>query len=148
VRVKKELNTRGVERIKGLTSRELADRCPDLRSVFPIAPCANCGCEYAINEPGYMNCSFVAAEVSEHTLEAIGEMMGVSREGIRKIEERALRKFREGMDKLQNNDRSDRPTLCKPGLAPGPNHIDTNGEVAQFQDATHSVSDNACRKLA
>ena len=95
MRVKRNLNTRGGERIKGLTSLELADRCPDDRMVFPNSPCANCGCEYAIDESGYMNCTFVAAEVSDHTLEEIGWKMKISRERVRQIERGALDKLRE-----------------------------------------------------
>jgi len=41
-----------------------------------------------------MNCSFLAAEAGGHTLEAIGEMMGITREGVRLIQIRALKKLR------------------------------------------------------
>lgn len=151
MRVKRELNTRGVERIKGLTSKELADNCPDLRSVFPLSPCKNFGCEYAINEPGYMNCTFVASEVSEHTLEAIGEMMGITREGVRLIEVRALKKVREAWDKLDNDNTlttEDRPPVREPELAPRENHVDSDREGTELPDERDSVPAHAGRKLA
>jgi hypothetical protein len=132
VRVKRELNTRGVDRIKGLTSRELAEKCPDGRAVFPVSPCSNCCCDYAIKEPGYMNCSFVASEVSEHTLEAIGEMMEISREGVRKIEVRALQKVRLAMELLAQH--HDDPSICEPSLAAGADYLDPYGEVFESED--------------
>ena len=94
MQVKRELNTDEVERIRGSASQELTDRCPDRLVVFPLSPCTNVGCGYSIREPGYMNCSFVAAETGEHTLEAIGEMMGITRAGAHVIQMRAMKKLR------------------------------------------------------
>jgi len=45
--------------------------------------------------PHYNNCSFLAAEVSDHSLSEVGEMMGVSRERIRQIELVAKKKLRQ-----------------------------------------------------
>ena len=129
MQVKRSLNTRGVERIKGLTSLELADRCPDERMVFPPSPCTNCGCEYAIDQPGYMNCTFVAAQVSDHTLEAIGEMMGITREGVRLIELRALKKVRLA---IEEQDQNDDPSLCKQAPSSGPNNVEADSQSAQL----------------
>ena len=129
MQVKRSLNTRGVERIKGLTSLELAERCPDDRMVFPKAPCKNYGCEYAIEQPGYMNCTFVAAQVSDHTLEAIGEMMGITREGVRLIELRALKKVRLA---IEEQDQKNDPSLCKQAPSAGPNHIEADSQSAQL----------------
>lgn len=116
MQIKKELNTEEVERISGSASLELTDRCPDRLVVFPLYPCTNVGCEYAIQQPGYMNCSFLAAEVGEHSLEAIGEMMGITREGIRKIEVRALKKVREALAQGHHPDEN-KSTGCKPTMA-------------------------------
>jgi hypothetical protein len=96
VKIKAELHTDEVARIRGLTSLELAERCPDLRTVFPRTPCSNGGCDYSIHERAYMNCMFVASEAGEHTLEAIGKMMGVSKQGVKAIEVRALLKVKRG----------------------------------------------------
>jgi hypothetical protein len=98
VKVKKQLHTDEVQWIKGEASKELADRCPDRLVVFPSSPCTNIGCEYSIQQSGYMNCTFVAAETGGHTLEAIGEMMGITREGVRLIEIKALKKLRLALD--------------------------------------------------
>lgn len=44
--------------------------------------------------PEYKNCSFLAAQVCDHTLNEIGDMMGISRERVRQIEGIAIRKLR------------------------------------------------------
>lgn len=130
MRIKRDLNTRGVERIKGLTSLELAERCPDDRRVFPDSPCTNCGCEYAIGQPGYMNCTFVAAQVSEHTLEAIGEMMGITREGVRLIEIRALKKVRLAIE-LQEQTENGTTTLREQTASSGPDYFEARNQSAK-----------------
>jgi hypothetical protein len=127
----------------GLTSMELADRCPDDRMVFPNSPCANCGCEYAINQPGYMNCTFVASEVSEHTLEEIGEMMGITREGVRLIQIRALKKVRLAMDE-ENNE----PALHQQSSPPGEDNFGANGQGVELSNQPNGVSDFNGRELA
>jgi len=45
-----------------------------------------------------MNCSFVASEVGEHPLQLIGDWLGLSREGVRLIEKKALGKLRKMND--------------------------------------------------
>lgn len=80
-----------------MTSLELTENCPDNRTVFPVTPCTNCGCRYTISQKEYMNCTFIAAESGDHTLEAIGQMLGITREGVRLIEIRAIKKLREAM---------------------------------------------------
>jgi hypothetical protein len=133
VRIKRELNIAEVDRIKGETSRELADRCPDRLVVFPSSPCTNIGCKYAIQQPGYMNCTFVAAETGEHTLEAIGEMMGITREGVRLIEARALAKLRAGLEKQQQSDNeTDETTRHKSRVAAGGGDIYPIGQGDQL----------------
>lgn len=42
----------------------------------------------------YKNCSFLAAQICDHTLTEIGDMMGISRERVRQIEGIAIRKLR------------------------------------------------------
>lgn len=138
VRYKKTPDFSVVERRQGLTSLELAENCPDSRMVFPTRPCTNAGCEYAIKQPAYMNCTFLAAECGEHTLEAIGEMMGLTREGVRVIEMRALRKVREQLQALDraNDDNS----LRKSGLAPGTSNLDPELEGTESADQCNLLS--------
>lgn len=118
MKVKKEVDPKWVEAIVGETSHELADKCPDRLVVFPSSPCTNIGCEYAIKQPCYKNCTFVAAEAGEHTLEAIGEMMGITREGVRVIEKRAMKKLRAALDEQKKPDNEHIPSLLQPRLAP------------------------------
>lgn len=146
MQVKKELDHQGVVRIQGQTSRELADKCPDRLVVFPSSPCTNIGCEYSIKQPGYMNCTFVAAEAGgEHTLESVGEMMGISREGVRKIEVRALRKFREALDQESNHEA--RPPILQSRVPPGTNRIDTVGPIFEYKDSGNQLSARDDREL-
>jgi hypothetical protein len=141
VRVKRKLNTEEVDRLKGLTSLELADKCPDLRTVFPSTPCTNLGCEYVIRQDGYMNCTFVAAEASDgHTLEAIGEMMGITREGVRLIEARAMKKYRANLEALRHaQDQHDEAALHQSSAPAGGDRIDPDSEVPQLSDEHHVV---------
>lgn len=46
-----------------------------------------------------MNCSFLAAQASEHTLSEIGRMMGISRERVRQIESIAIKKLKVRLEK-------------------------------------------------
>ena len=135
MKVKQQLHTSVVARITGLTSRELTDRCPDLRKVFPSLPCTNGGCEFAIRQPEYMNCSFVASEAGEHTLEAVGEMMGITREGARQIEKRALVKLRL-LRQLQDHGTS----IHQPSLAAGPGLDASIHEGSESADEPYDVS--------
>lgn len=139
VRIKRKLDLDIADRRKGLTSLELAEHCPDSRFVFPQRPCTNVGCEYAIKQPSYMNCTFVAAECGEHTLEAIGEMMGLTREGVRVIEMRALRKVRRRLSELdETNDAAS--SLHESSVASGAGDFDTRDEVAEPTDEGYIVS--------
>ena len=142
----KKLDTRQVSRITGLTSRELTDKCPDRLVAFPSSPCTNIDCEYAIKQPGYKNCTFVAAEAGgEHTLESVGEMMGISREGIRKIEVRAMRKLREALD--QKTDNEDKPSISQPSSLSGPDSLRAVRSDSQLKDSSNVLSDRNDRKL-
>lgn len=136
MKVKKQLHTEEVARIAGLTSRELADRCPDRRVTFPTSPCTNQGCPFRINESGYMNCMFVGAEAGEHTLEAVGDMIGVTREGARQIERRALIKLRL-LEQFQDHG----TTIRESSLAAG---IDLDASVDEGPESADERDDFRC----
>ena len=144
---KKALNINEVIRFQGELSRELADRCPDRLVVFPSAPCSNIGCEHAIQQPGYMNCSFVAAEAGEHTLEAIGEMMGITREGVRLIEVRAMKKFRARLAEQEQPENGKTTTPHKPCMATGGGNLHPLGHVAKLTDPSDFLPAINGRKL-
>jgi len=145
MRVKKKLDTSRTFRIKGHTSLELATHCPDERAVFPSSPCVNVGCEYAIDEHGYMNCTFVAAEAGgSHTLEEIGEMMGVTREGVRVIEKRAMRKILVQLNQLESH----ASTVRQQGPSPGPDNDASDDEEPELEDETDCVPSLHDRELA
>jgi hypothetical protein len=56
------------------------------------------GCPWWVNGSSYQNCSFLASEVSDHTLAEIGDMMGVSRERVRQIENIAIKKLKSRLE--------------------------------------------------
>lgn len=148
MQVKKTPDERLVTRIAGKSSLELADKCPDRLAVFPSVPCSNIGCEYSINQSGYMNCTFVAAQAGgEHSLEAIGEMMGITREGVRLIEVRAMKKLRAELDRQSNECHEDQPTILQPRLATGPNRIDTCGSSHQPENPGNQLRARNGREL-
>lgn len=129
---KTDLHVHEVPGIAGHSSRELTDRCPDLRNVFPKTPCLNGGCPFAIRQPEYMNCTFVAAEAGDHTLEAIGEMMGMTREGVRLIERKALIKYHHRMQ-------LDGTPIRKPNVAARA-HLDSSDDKgAECDDESDDV---------
>jgi hypothetical protein len=143
MRIKRPLNVAGVAQIMGSTSQMLTDRCPDLRTVFPTEPCTNRGCEFAIRQEGYLNCSFVAAEAGgPHTLDEIGDALGLTRERVRQIEAGALFKLRSAMEKLEDD-----ATLHKPDVAPGDRRVDAHSERHQRQDKADLISAFNGRKL-
>lgn len=51
-------------------------------------------CPWWVDGSSYKNCSFLAAEAGDHTLAEIGNMIGVSRERVRQIENSAIKKLR------------------------------------------------------
>lgn len=143
MRTKKELNFDKASLLKGELSRELADRCPDRLVVFPSKPCTNIGCEYSIKQLGYMNCSFVAAEAGEHTLEAIGQMMGITREGVRVIELRAMRKIR----LLLATPKDEETPIQKPDMAARASDVITLDQSHQRENKGNIVPAISSRKL-
>ena len=144
MRIKKKLNTSLVDQISGTPSIELLDHCPDLLHLFPSSPCTNRGCTYAIRQKGYMNCTFVAAEAGEHTLDQIGKMMELTREGVRLIEKRGLRKIRLALDQLEQENAAVR----EPDISPGTDNLDTKGHVSERQNQGDSLRAINGRKLA
>ena len=84
-----------------------------------------------------MNCSFLAAEAGGHTLEAIAEMLDITREGVRQIQIRALSKLRAG---LVEDQEQHEPSIHESRLATRPGHIDSNHEVDQSENERHSLS--------
>jgi len=146
VRIKRKFSTEDVSKIMGHTSHVLADRCPDLLQVFPSKPCTNRGCEFAIKQAGYLNCSFVAAEAGgEHTLDEVGDAMGITRERVRQIEVSALAKLRAAMAEIQERDAN---AIHKPGLVAGNCDLDADGQFTQSQDEADFFSAMHGRKLA
>jgi len=148
MQVKKTPDARLVTRLSGKSSLELADKCPDRLAVFPSVACSNIGCEYSILQSGYMNCTFVAAEAGgEHSLESIGEMMGITREGVRLIEVRAMKKLRLALDQRSNQHHEDQPTILQPHLATGPNCIDTFGSIHKPENPSNQLRARNGREL-
>jgi hypothetical protein len=145
VKIKRKLNTEEVLRIVGTPSQVLTDRCPDLRQTFPSSPCTNRGCPYAISQPGYMNCTFVAAEAGgEHTLDEIGEALCLTRERVRQIEASALLKLRTAMAKLDGPNAA----VHKPNVASGNRGIHTHRKLPEPEDEADEFSAVHGRKLA
>lgn len=102
VRLKASPRIAEVALLAGTPHTELATRCPDQRTHLPIAPCSDKECPWSLDSPAYMNCSFMAFEAVAETghgltLEEIGQMIGLTREGVRQIEGRALDRLRRRM---------------------------------------------------
>jgi RNA polymerase primary sigma factor len=69
--------------------------------------CRDSTCEWILKNETFFNCTWVACNYGPFTLEEVGTMMGVTRERIRQIEAKAIRRLQQKKRKDQLSDFSD-----------------------------------------
>ena len=72
--------------------------------VSVIEVCQDAACEWRVKKEAFLNCTWVACNFGPFTLEEVGEMMGVTRERIRQIEAKAIKKLQHKKRKDQLHD--------------------------------------------
>ena len=69
--------------------------------------CRDTTCDWFVKNKLFLNCTWVACDHGPFTLEEVGAMMGVTRERIRQIEGKALKRLQQKKRKEQLHDFSD-----------------------------------------
>ena len=81
--------------VEGLAGKPVPHmRCDRGLSGYPSDVCDRTTCKWYVRNMYYNNCAWIGYEMGNHTLEEVGFMLGVTRERVRQIEAKALRKLR------------------------------------------------------
>ena len=81
--------------VEGLASKPVPHmRCDRGLVGYPPDVCDRTTCKWYVRNMYYNNCAWIGYEMGNHTLEEVGFMLGVTRERVRQIEAKALRKLR------------------------------------------------------
>ena len=96
LRVWGQAKTERVEKmVEGLAGKPVPHmRCDRALGAYPSDVCDRTTCKWFVRNTYYNNCAWIGYEMGNHTLEEVGFMLGVTRERVRQIEAKALRKLR------------------------------------------------------